>query len=41
MTVLLGAAPDGVELDPAEQAAIQVLAQTGLVPPLRLRRSTG
>ena len=41
VTVLLGAAPDGVELDPAEQAAIQVLAQTGLVPPLRLRRSTG
>lgn len=41
VTVLLGAAPEGVELDPAEQAAIQVLAQTGLVPPLRLRRSTG
>ena len=41
VTVLLGAAPDGVELDPAEQAAISVLAQTGLVPPLRLRRSAG
>ncbi len=41
VTVLLGVAPDGVELDPAEQAAIQVLAQTGLVPPLRMRRSTG
>lgn len=41
VTVLLGAAPDGVELDPAEQAAIQVLARTGLVPPLRMRRSAG
>ncbi len=41
VTVLLGAAPDGVELDPGEQAAIQVLARTGLVPPLRLRRSAG
>jgi len=40
VTVLLGTAPEGVQLDPAEQAAIQVLAQTGLVPPLRLRRST-
>ncbi len=41
VTVLLGAAPDGVELDPGEQAAISVLARTGLVPPLRLRRSAG
>ncbi len=40
VSVLLGAAPDGVELDPAEQDAIDVLARTGLVPPLRLRRST-
>lgn len=40
VTVLLGAAPDGIQLDPAEQEAIRVLAQTGLVPPLRLRRST-
>jgi hypothetical protein len=28
--------PDPVELDAAEQAAIAVLAQSGLVPPLRL-----
>lgn len=40
VTVLLGAAPEGIQLDPAEQEAIRVLAQTGLVPPLRLRRST-
>jgi hypothetical protein len=31
-----GAAPDAVELDGAEQAAIAVLAGSGLVPPLRL-----
>ncbi|MGN6612813.1 MAG: hypothetical protein ACTHLJ_13660 [Angustibacter sp.] len=41
VTVLLGAPPEGVELDAAEQAAIGVLADTGLVPPLRLRRATG
>lgn len=41
VTVLLGTAPEGVELDPGEQAAITVLAQTGLVPPLRLRRAAG
>lgn len=41
VTVLLGTAPEGIELDPAEQAAIDVLARTGLVPPLRLRRATG
>lgn len=40
VTVLMGTAPDGIELDPAEQAAIAVLSQTGLVPPLRMRRST-
>ncbi len=40
VTVLLGRAPEGVELDQDEQAAIGVLASTGLVPPLRLRRST-
>jgi hypothetical protein len=38
---LLGTAPEGVELDPGEQVAIAVLAQSGLVPPLRLRRATG
>ena len=38
VTVLLGAPPAGVgvELDGAEQAAIAVLAGSGLVPPLRL-----
>ena len=36
VTVLLGASPAGVELDAAEQAAISVLADQGLVPPLRL-----
>lgn len=40
VTVLLGRAPEGVELDQGEQEAINVLARTGLVPPLRLRRST-
>jgi hypothetical protein len=41
VSVLLGGPPDGVDLDPAEQAAIGVLAQSGLVPPLRLRRAVG
>jgi hypothetical protein len=41
VTVLLGTPPQGVELDAAEQAAIGVLADTGLVPPLRLRRAVG
>lgn len=36
VTVLLGTSPAGVELDDAEQAAISVLADQGLVPPLRL-----
>jgi hypothetical protein len=36
VTVLLGISPAGVELDDAEQAAIGVLADQGLVPPLRL-----
>ncbi len=40
VTVLLGRAPSGVELDHDEQVAIGVLASTGLVPPLRLQRST-
>jgi len=41
VTVLLGAPPEGVELDPADQVDIGVLADTGLVPPLRLRRAAG
>jgi hypothetical protein len=36
VTVLLGVSPAGVELDAAEQVAISVLADQGLVPPLRL-----
>jgi hypothetical protein len=36
ITVLLGSAPDGVLLDAEEQQAIDVLARSGLVPPLRL-----
>jgi len=39
VTVLLGTPPQGVELDAAERAAIGVLADSGLVPPLRLRRA--
>jgi hypothetical protein len=44
VTVLLGAPParsgDGMELDGAEQAALAVLAGSGLVPPLRLLPAT-
>ena len=36
VTVLLGAPPHGVHLDPEERAALDVLAASGLVPPLRL-----
>ncbi len=36
VTVLLGGPPFGVELDEAEKQAIDVLAQAGLVPPLRM-----
>ena len=36
ITVLLGAPPQGVELNSDEQAALSALAQSGLVPPLRL-----
>ena len=36
VTVLLGAPPEGVELDDTERTAIAVLAEHGLVPPLRL-----
>ncbi len=36
VTVLLGAPPDGVELDDAERRAIEALAEGGLIPPLRL-----
>ena len=36
VTVLLGAPPEGVQLDEAEQRAIEALAESGLIPPLRL-----
>ena len=36
VTVLLGAPPDGVHLDPEERDALDVLAASGLIPPLRL-----
>ena len=36
ISVLLGAPPQGVDLDGDEQAALSALAEQGLVPPLRL-----
>ncbi len=36
VTVLLGGPPAGVRIDPDEQAALDVLADAGVVPPLRL-----
>ncbi len=39
VTVLLGGPPFGVELDDVEKQAIEVLAQAGLVPPLRMVHS--
>lgn len=36
VTVLLGSTPEGVEWDETERAALGVLADSGLVPPLRL-----
>lgn len=36
VTVLLGAPPAGVHLDLEERTALDVLAQAGVVPPLRL-----
>ena len=38
VTVLLGAPPEGVELDETERAALDALADGGLVPRLRLVR---
>lgn len=37
VTALLGGPPDEVELDAAEQQALRVLADGGLLSPLRLR----
>jgi hypothetical protein len=36
ISVLLGAPGQRLELDPTEQAALSALADSGLVPPLRL-----
>jgi len=36
ISVLLGAPPQGVDLDGDERAALSALADQGLVPPLRL-----
>ena len=36
VTVLLGGPPFGVELDEGEERALEVLADAGLVPPLRM-----
>lgn len=36
VTVVLGAPPGGVEVDPEERRALDVLADSGLVPRLRL-----
>jgi hypothetical protein len=36
VTVLLGAPPSGVQLHPEEKRALDVLAGSGLVPPLRM-----
>jgi len=36
VTVLLGHPSTGIDLDRSEQAALAALAQSGLVPPLRL-----
>ena len=36
VTALLGAPPGGMEIDEGEWAAIDALAGSGLVPPLRL-----
>jgi hypothetical protein len=41
VTVLLGAPPEGAQLDDAERRAIAALAEGGLVPPLRLVTGTG
>lgn len=34
VTMLLGAPPEGVEFDETEQAALEVLADSGLIRPL-------
>jgi hypothetical protein len=39
VSVLLGPMPDALVLDGQEQAALQAMAESGLLPPLRLVRS--
>jgi hypothetical protein len=41
ITVLLGSPPAGVYLDEDDAAALAVLAEGGLVPPLRLEADEG
>ncbi len=41
VTVILGGPPAGIDLDEADRVALAVLADSGLVPPLRLRGSAG
>jgi hypothetical protein len=41
VTVLLGAPPEGLDLDEAERRAIEALADGGLIPPLRLVADDG
>lgn len=41
VTVLLGAPPDGIEIDAEELRAFDALAGSGLVPPLRLVTALG
>lgn len=36
VTALLGAPPEGVQWDEQERAALGVLVESGLVPPLRM-----
>jgi hypothetical protein len=36
VSALLGAPPEGVEIDESERAALEALAAGGLLPPLRL-----
>jgi hypothetical protein len=36
VTVMLGAPPGAIEVDPVEQSALDVLASSGLVPRLRM-----
>jgi len=36
VTVVFGSTPDGIEWDETEREALGVLADSGLIPPLRL-----